>query len=411
MENIGQYITKYVKGKTPKQLFEQQINGSEPYLSPDYLRNKANPEFYGIPSNKTVQVEDGEVIVLWDGSNAGEVFVSKKGILASTMVKLEFDKEELSKDYYSYSFQYLEYFLKAKTAGSGIPHADKGVIKRLNFFKPLKPEQTAIATILSKVDEAILATQNSIKAAEKLKKSLMQNLLSGKLKPDGTWRTEDEFILTKIGLLPKDWQVKTIKEICTQVTDGEHTTPERSDSGYYLLSARNIKNGYLDLSDVDYVPEKELKRIQKRCNPISGDILISCSGTIGNVCIVPEGLNAGMVRSAALIKLKKEEIEPNYLELILQSDPLQIQMKISVASSVQGNIFQGAIKKLRIPYPPLKSERDNISIQIKSVMNYANEKQTKIITLQRLKKSLMQNLLTGKVRVDVEKINELCREK
>ena len=118
------------------------------------------------------------VIVLWDGSNAGEVFVSKKGILASTMVKLEFDKEELSKDYYSYSFQYLEYFLKAKTAGSGIPHADKGVIKRLNFFKPPKPEQTAIATILFKVDEAILATQNSIKAAEKLKKSLMQNLLS-----------------------------------------------------------------------------------------------------------------------------------------------------------------------------------------------------------------------------------------
>ena len=91
------------------------------------------------------------------------------------MVKLEFDGSELNQKYYAFSFQYLEYFLKAKTAGSGIPHADKGVIKKLDFFKPPKPEQSAIASILSKVDEAIEATQNSIKAAEKLKKALMRN--------------------------------------------------------------------------------------------------------------------------------------------------------------------------------------------------------------------------------------------
>jgi type I restriction enzyme S subunit len=118
MENIGQYITKYVKGKAPKNLLEEFHEGMQPYLSPDYLRGKAKPEFYSFPSEKTIQVDNGEVIVLWDGSNAGEVFISKKGILASTMVMLEFDETELYKSYYSYSFQYLEYFLKAKTAGS-----------------------------------------------------------------------------------------------------------------------------------------------------------------------------------------------------------------------------------------------------------------------------------------------------
>src|SRR5690606_27881563 len=176
--------------------------------------DKAAPEFYASPSSKTVQVEDGEVIVLWDGSNAGEIFISKKGILASTMVKLDFDKTEIYKPYYSYSFQYLEYVLKAKTAGSGIPHADKGVIKRLEFFKPEIPEQKAIATILSKVDEAIKATENSIKAAEKLKKSLMQNLLTGKLKPKGTWRKEDEFYKDeKFGSCPVGWHWGRLSEI------------------------------------------------------------------------------------------------------------------------------------------------------------------------------------------------------
>ena len=72
-------------------------------------------------------------------------------------------------------------------------------------------EQKAIATILSKVDEAIKATENSIKAAEKLKKSLMQNLLTGKLKPDGTWRKEEEFYKDeKFGNVPVGWKMKAI---------------------------------------------------------------------------------------------------------------------------------------------------------------------------------------------------------
>ena len=72
---------------------------------------------------------------------------------------------------------------------TGQPNLSPRDIKRISFVKPPKPEQIAIATILSKVDEAIAATQTSIKAAEKLKKALMQNLLTGKLKPDGSWRS------------------------------------------------------------------------------------------------------------------------------------------------------------------------------------------------------------------------------
>ena len=77
MENIGQYISKYVKGKVPKKLFEADAKETLPYLSPDFLRGKANPEFYALPNERVVQVDEGEVIVLWDGSNVGEIFISK----------------------------------------------------------------------------------------------------------------------------------------------------------------------------------------------------------------------------------------------------------------------------------------------------------------------------------------------
>ena len=299
-------------------------------------------------------------------------------------------------------------FTTSVTAGTQHPRASWRDVKRYKFAIPKsQPEQRAITTILSKVDKTIKAVRNTIQTAENLKKSLMQNLLTGKLKPDGTRRKEEEFKESKIGLIPKNWEIRTIKDLSTQVTDGEHYTPERSDSGYYLLSARNIKNSYLDLSKVDYVNEKVLQKIQRRCNPKAGDIFISCSGTIGNVCIVPEGINAGMVRSVALVKLKRDEIEPEYTELVLQSFPLQNQMKVAVASSVQGNIFQGAIQKLKIAYPPNKKERDAITNKITSISILIKQKQFKIKTLQRLKKSLMQNLLTGKIRVDVDKINEI----
>ena len=289
----------------------------------------------------------------------------------------------------------------SRASGSGIRYT-----LSLNDFRsvkiriPDKPEQTAIANILYKVDKTIASVQNSIAAAERLKKGLMQNLLTGKMKPDGTFRTPEEFYIdNKFGKVPVGWEVKKVQELSIQVTDGEHQTPERTETGYYLLSARNIKNGYLSLDDVDYIPEKELRRIQKRCNPQVGDILISCSGTIGNVCIVPDGFIGGMVRSAALVKLNSDKIEPQFAELMFQSHYLQNQMKVAVASSVQGNIFQGAIKKLRLFYPHDKQERIAITERLCLFNKEIASMQDKLIVFDRLKKSLMQNLLTGKVIV------------
>lgn len=386
MENVGQYITKYVKGKVPKQLVEIPSTETLPYLSPDYLRGKANPEFYAAPDDKIVLVEDGEVIVLWDGSNAGEIFISKKGILGSTMVKLEFDEEQIFKPYFSYSFQYLEYFLKAKTAGSGIPHADKGVIKKLNFFKPPKPEQTAIATILSKVDEAIAATQNSIKAADKLKKALMQNLLTGKLKPDGTWRSEDEFYEDeKFGKVPKEWILGKVKKVIKLKNGKGNTTSNlknEPDTEYNIpVFGGNGITGYYH-TPLLTEPTLIIGRVGEYC---------------GNVFLTPTQSwvtdNAMLVDKFLIEDYSLEffKYKFNTLNFIYYSD-----------TTGQPKLTQGSIGSISFIYPESKIEQTEIAEKINSVELNITEKQTKIQTLQRLKKSLMQNLLTGKVRLPQE---------
>ena len=123
---------------------------------------------------------------------------------------------------------------------------------------------------------------------------------------------------------PMGWEVKRFKDICDLITDGEHNTPNRSSKGIYLLSARNIHNHILKLEDVDYIDEEEYARISKRIIPQEGDVLISCSGSVGRVCSVPKNFKFQMVRSVALLRLK-EIVTPLFMEYLIESDSLQNQ--------------------------------------------------------------------------------------
>jgi type I restriction enzyme S subunit len=120
--------------------------------------------------------------------------------------------------------------------------------------------------------------------------------------------------------IPSSWISCFVDDIAMKVTDGEHITPERSKSGHFLLSARNVTNDGIELSDVDFVPESEFLRIRKRCDPGKGDILISCSGSVGRVAVVDRDDAYTMVRSAALIKLDSSRINSEYVAFALRAD-------------------------------------------------------------------------------------------
>ena len=149
----------------------------------------------------------------------------------------------------------------------------------------------------------------------------------------------------------KGWNINTFEELTYLITDGEHATPRRTDKGIYLLSARNVLNHSIQLENVDYIDQEEYDRIAKRVIPQAGDVLISCSGTVGRCCKVPEGLKFQMVRSAALLRFK-EIINPVFAEYMVTSDYLQEQINSSKTASSQANLFQGKIKALKGIVPP-----------------------------------------------------------
>ena len=186
----------------------------------------------------------------------------------------------------------------------------------------------------------------------------------------------------------KGWNIKTFDELSDLITDGEHATPRRSSEGIYLLSARNILNHTLQLENVDYIDQEEYDRIAKRVIPREGDVLISCSGTVGRCCSVPANLKFQMVRSAALIRFK-DEINPVFAEYMITSDYLQEQINSSKTASSQANLFQGKIKALKGFVPPIELQKDFLTF-VKQVDKSKAAVQKSLDETQVLFDSLMQ---------------------
>ncbi len=151
----------------------------------------------------------------------------------------------------------------------------------------------------------------------------------------------------------KGWKYYKLDELTELITDGEHATPKRTTQGIYLLSARNVLNHQLSLEDVDFIDCDEFDRISRRIIPKEGDVLISCSGSIGRCCIVPKNIKFQMVRSIALLRFKSN-INPVFAEYMITSDYLQNQINKSKTASSQANLFQGKIKSLKGVVPPLE---------------------------------------------------------
>lgn len=288
---------------------------------------------------------------------------------------------------------------------TGLGNLDIRFLRNTEIEYPENPaEQTAIAHILSKVDEAIAATQNSIKAAEKLKKALMQNLLTGKLKPDGSWRTEDEFYEDeKFGKVPKGWEVKKLKDVC--ICGGQYGA-NASAVDFVEGKPRYIR--ITDIDDFGNLIEENKAGIEK--DKVKdyllkdNDFLFARTGdTVGKSLLYKEemGLSA---YAGYLIKFtfNADLILPEYFNLVAKSDIFEAFKVAMQRVGAKPNINSREYGSFKFPLSNDINEQQLIFEQAKPINESISRKQTKIQTLQRLKKSLMQNLLTGKVRLPQE---------
>lgn len=285
---------------------------------------------------------------------------------------------------------------------TGLGNLDIRYLRNMDIHFPEKTEQTAIANILSKVDEAISSVQSSIVAAERLKKSLMQNLLTGRMKPDGTLRKDDEFYMDeKFGKVPVGWKVKKGIEITSKITKGQSPKWqgfEYQSNGILFVTSENIRDGFIDVSEPKYLPLEFNKKI-KNSQLAKGDILINIVGaSIGRCAVFVLDVECANTNQAVCVFRPNDENNGTFLSFYLQDETTQNRLFRTQVETARANLSLGDFRKFRFVIPQ-KEEQIRIAHKITAFNAEINNKRQKIATLERLKKSLMQNLLTGKVRI------------
>lgn len=331
-EKLGNIVT-IKKGKKPS--FSETPNANSiRVLQIDDLRNDYHIKYTDDKSGILANGED--VLIAWDGANAGTIGFGKTGYIGSTIALLRKNNPDKFSTVFIGKFLQSKFdFLRSKATGATIPHIDGKSLRELEIPILSLSEQKHIAAVLSKAEALIAERKQSIQLLDAYLKSTFLEIFGDYINKGNEVRLD---------------------EVTTKITDGEHGTVARLEIGMLYFMARNItQENTIDLTEVSYISETDHAKIYKRCNPEPGDVLMVCVGaTIGKVVIVPNNMKPfSMARSVALIKPNHNLITSAFLLWIFNSDYGKRQIKNSTNSAAQGGLYTGKLKEIKLPITPL----------------------------------------------------------
>lgn len=403
LKKLGE-VGNCVTGNTPPKNDSSNYGDEVPFIKPPQLTDRIvfdAPEKLSLKGSKKSRLVPPNSVLVTCIGNLGRTAINKIPVAFNQQINAIVPNEKLDGRFLFYQAQspFFKNQLEGLSAATTVAIVNKGKFETIKVVVPPLPEQQAIVAkieeLLSELDNGKQQLLNAQQQLKVYRQSLLKWAFEGKLTNKNV----------KDGELPKGWKWVKLGSIATKITDGEHITPRRTSSGFLLLSARNIQNGYLALDNVDYVPDDEYTRIVKRCNPEPGDILISCSGTIGRVCRVPKDLKFVMVRSVALVKFDWSTNSSKFYEYLFQSPILQRHIEKSKKATAQANLFLGPIKNLDVIVCSLEEQEQIVSELESKLMVCDKIEETISQSLQQaetLKQSILKKAFEGKL-VNTEK--------
>jgi len=267
--------------------------------------------------------------------------------------------------------------------GTKVSSVSKGSLGGTAIIVPSTEEQKKIIKALSDIDTLIVDLQKLIRKKKDIRQGTMQMLVTGKKRLNG---------------YSKKWKEYKLKNI-SSIQDGTHGTFKRTDNGYMLLSAKNVFDNHLVLSDEEsFVSEDDYYSIVSNGYPQKGDILMSCVGTIGRCCIYDAKEKAAFQRSVAIIRCNST-CSNRFVSYVLQTEDVYKQLTAAASASAQVGIYLGALNEIEIRIPDDLREQDEIACIINDMNVEIDVLEEKISKYQKVKQGMMEELLTGKVRL------------
>lgn len=312
----------------------------------------------------------------------------------------------------SYNPNYLAYLhkclyqyrvnLKSIKQTTGIQNLD--INQYLNERVPIPPleEQKYIAQFLDKEtkksNRLINKKRELIDLLEEKRASVINDLVTGDTNTSDTKDTE----LDWFGSIPQGWQTISLRNIVDNFVDYRGATPEKSDTGITLITAKNIENGKLDFSEShEYISEKEYNDWMTRGKPEAGDILITTEAPMGEVAQIQE-TPVALAQRIILLKSNTDIINKNYLKYFLTSELNQAQLMKNQTGSTAKGIKASKLKGIRVFVPP-KEEQNNIVEKIEDesseIDNLISKVEQGIEYLKEYRRALIAEAVTGQIDV------------
>ena len=300
------------------------------------------------------------------------------------------------KTHYKYLYYYLKYSanrLRSQSIGSTFKAVGKDILSHFEICLPDYEEQKKIAEILSTADETIQKVDEEITLTEKLKKGLMQTLLT-----KGIGHTK--FKMTEIGEIPEEWKIDKVSNLKESMHYGITAKSTEQRSHLRFLRTTDISNFNFDPNDLHYCEITGTKPDLSKYYLKQGDIIVARAGTVGVSVLVKRDL-PNTIFGSYLIKIafNKDLIYANFVHYYFQSDIYWNKLRAAQGSTIK-NISLPFLKALLLPVPPLQ-EQQKIAEILSTVDHKLELLRNKKTYLERIKKGLMNDLLTGKVRVNI----------
>lgn len=158
---------------------------------------------------------------------------------------------------------------------------------------------------------------------------------------------------------PTRYKKVYLGNVAELITDGEHATPKRiSGAPIPLVTAKNIRDGFFDLRNTDFVQNETAEKAWIRCKPRTNDILMVCVGaTTGRLLVARDPVDMVLVRSVALIRLFGDLFLPEFVAYCLKSSWGYKQIWRNVKQAAQPCLYLSKISQIEITAPPIDEQK------------------------------------------------------
>lgn len=337
--------------------------------------------------DSNIKIRPQDILISKDGT-IGKVaylgMIPKAGTLNSGIFVIRANDRKIDQVFLSKIFMsfYFEEFLNRLVAGSTINHLYQKDFVKFCFPLPNSEEQAAIATALSDVDSLISALTKKIEKKKAIKQGLMQQLLTGKKRLPG---------------FNDKWKSMLLGDIA-EVKDGTHQTPKYVKSGGKpFYSVENVTAD--DFKNVKHISLEEHKALTSNYRIEKGDVLMTRIGSIGCCKYVDWDVDASFYVSLALLKIN-EKYDSKFISYLSNIKSFKEEVMLnSLVFAIPQKINLGNISLIKVYIPTSKAEQtaiSNILSDCDSEIAALEEKRDKY---KEIKQGMMQQLLTGKIRL------------